>query len=143
MKDTFIPSQNSITKIWYLIDAENKTLGRLASKISKILIGKEKSTYTPYILTGDSIIVINAEKIKISKNKAKKIIYRNHSGRPGGMRITTFIDMKKKCPEKIIFNAVKGMLPKNSFGRLIFNNLKVYKKKFHPHKAQKPKLLIL
>jgi large subunit ribosomal protein L13 len=143
MKDTFIPSQNSITKIWYLIDAENKTLGRLASKISKILIGKEKSTYTPYISTGDSIIVINAEKINLSANKDKQKIYRNHSGRPGGMHITTFINMKKKCPEKIIFNAVKGMLPKSRFGRLIFNNLKVYKKNSHPHKAQKPKLLIL
>ena len=87
MKDTFIPSKNYITKKWYVIDAKDQTLGRLASKVSKILIGKEKITYTPFLDTGDNIIVINAEKISVTGNKENQKLYRNHSGRPGGMRI--------------------------------------------------------
>lgn len=143
MKDTFIPTQNSTTKNWCLIDAEKKTLGRLATTISRILSGKEKTIYTPFILTGDAVIVINAEKIILSANKDKQKLYRNHSGRPGGMRVRTFKNVQQCCPEKIILKAVKGMLPKRAFGREIYKNLKVYKGNLHHHKAQTPKLLSL
>jgi large subunit ribosomal protein L13 len=143
MKDTFIPSKNFIAKKWYIIDAKDQTLGRLASNISKILVGKDKSTYTPFLDNSDYIIVINAEKINISGKKEKQKLYRNHSGRPGGMRIETFSQLRQRRPEKIIEHAVKGMLPKGSLGRKIYTNLKVYKGDQHPHGAQTPKLLNL
>jgi large subunit ribosomal protein L13 len=143
MKDTFIPSKNFIAKKWYIIDAKDQTLGRLASNISKILVGKDKSTYTPFLDNSDYIIVINAEKINISGKKEKQKLYRNHSGRPGGMRIETFSQLRQRRPEKIIEHAVKGMLPKGSLGRKIYTNLKVYKGDQHPHGAQTPELLNL
>ena len=143
MKDTFIPSPNFIAKKWYIIDAKDQTLGRLASNISKILVGKDKSTYTPFLDNSDYIIVINAEKINISGKKEKQKLYRNHSGRPGGMRIETFSQLRQRRPEKIIEHAVKGMLPKGSLGRKIYTNLKVYKGDRHPHGAQTPELLNL
>jgi large subunit ribosomal protein L13 len=141
MKDTFIPSKNFIHKKWYVIDANNQTLGRLATKISKILIGKEKITYTPFLETGDSIIIINAEKIIVSGKKENQKLYKNHSGRPGGMRIENFSKLQQRRPEKIIEHAVKGMLPKGPLGRKIYTNLKVYKGNQHPHMAQTPELL--
>jgi large subunit ribosomal protein L13 len=141
MKDTFIPSKNFIHKKWYVIDANNQTLGRLATKISKILIGKEKITYTPFLETGDSIIVINAEKIIVSGKKENQKLYKNHSGRPGGMRVENFSKLQQRKPEKIIEHAVKGMLPKGPLGRKIYTNLKVYKGDQHPHMAQTPELL--
>jgi large subunit ribosomal protein L13 len=143
MKDTFIPSKNYITKKWYVIDAKDQTLGRLASKVSKILIGKEKITYTPFLDTGDNIIVINAEKISVTGNKENQKLYRNHSGRPGGMRIESYSKLIQRRPEKIIEHAVKGMLPKGALGRKIYTNLKVYKGEKHPHDAQTPELLNL
>nr|YP_009684625.1 ribosomal protein L13 [Pseudopedinella elastica]QDR24711.1 ribosomal protein L13 [Pseudopedinella elastica] len=143
MKDTFIPSKNFINKKWYLIDAENQTLGRLATKISRVLIGKEKAMYTPFLDTGDYIIVINAEKISLSGKKEKQKIYRNHSGRPGGMRTETLEKLRERRPEKIIEHAVKGMLPKGPLGRKLYTNLKVYKGEQHPHDAQTPELLKL
>ena len=143
MKDTFIPSKNFINKKWYLIDAENQTLGRLATKISRVLIGKEKAMYTPFLDTGDYIIVINAEKISLSGKKEKQKIYRNHSGRPGGMRTETLEKLRERRPEKIIEHAVKGMLPKGPLGRKLYTNLKVYKGDQHPHDAQTPELLKL
>ena len=124
MKDTFVPSQNYVTKKWYVINAENQTLGRLATKISTILTGKNKISYTPFLETGDNVIIINAEKITISGNKSIQKLYRNHSGRPGGMRIETFSKLQQRRPEKIIEHAVKGMLPKNALGRKIYTNLK-------------------
>ena len=114
MKDTFIPSKNFINKKWYVIDAKNQTLGRLATKVSQILVGKEKSIYTPFLDTGDYIIVINAEKIHVSGKKEKQKIYRNHSGRPGGMRTESLEKLRERRPEKIIEHAVKGMLPKGA-----------------------------
>jgi large subunit ribosomal protein L13 len=138
MKDTFVPSQNYVTKKWYVINAENQTLGRLATKISTILTGKKKISYTPFLETGDNVIIINAEKITISGNKSIQKLYRNHSGRPGGMRIETFSKLQQRRPEKIIEHAVKGMLPKNALGRKIYTNLKIYKGITHPHEAQTP-----
>ena len=143
MKDTFIPSKSFINKKWFLIDATNQTLGRLASKISHILVGKEKSLYTPFLDTGDYIIIINAEKISLSGKKEKEKIYRNHSGRPGGMRTESLEKLRQRRPEKIIEHAVKGMLPKGALGRKIYTNLKVYKGSEHPHDAQTPELLTL
>ena len=143
MKDTFIPSKNYITKKWYVIDAKDQTLGRLASKVSKILIGKEKITYTPFLDTGDNIIVINAEKISVTGNKENQKLYRNHSGRPGGMRIESYSKLIQRRPEKIIENTIKGMLHKGALGRKIYTNLKVYKWEKHPHDAQTPELLNL
>ena len=143
MKDTFIPSKKFLKKNWYIIDANKKTLGRLATKISKILIGKEKTVYTTFLETGDSLIIINAEKIHVSGKKENQKIYRNHSGRPGGMRIEKFSKLREREPKKIIEHAVKGMLPKGALGRKIYTNLKVYKGDQHPHMAQTPKLLKL
>ena len=143
MKDTFIPSKKFLKKKWYIIDANKQTLGRLATKISKILIGKEKTVYTPFLETGDSLIIINAEKIHISGKKENQKIYRNHSGRPGGMRIESYSKLIQRRPEKIIEHAVKGMLPKGALGRKIYTNLKVYKGEKHPHDAQTPELLNL
>lgn len=143
MKDTFVPSKNFISKKWYVIDASNQTLGRLATKISKILIGKEKITYTPFLNTGDNIIVINAEKINVNGKKETQKLYRNHSGRPGGMRVETLANLRQRKPEKIIEHAIKGMLPKGPLGREIYTNLKVYKGNQHPHAAQNPELLNL
>ena len=132
MKDTFVPSKDYITKKWYVIDATDQTLGRLATKASRILVGKEKATYTPYLDTGDYVIIVNAEKISVSGKKEKMKVYRNHSGRPGGMRIETIIE-----------HAIKGMLPKGPLGRKIYTNLKVYTGQEHPHDAQTPELLNL
>jgi large subunit ribosomal protein L13 len=143
MKDTFIPAQNLRATKWCVLNAKNKTLGRLATEISKILTGKKKSTYTPFISTGDCVIVLNAEKIIMSANKDKQKIYRNHSGRPGGMRIKTFLEIQQDSPKKIVFNAIKGMLPKSAFGRAIYKNLKVYKGNYHNHISQVPKLVNL
>jgi len=143
MKDTFIPSKTYILKKWYIIDAQDQTLGRLATKISQVLIGKKKATFTPFLETGDNIIVINAEKINVTGNKEKQKLYRNHSGRPGGMRVESFSNLRDRRPEKIIEHAVKGMLPKGPLGRKIYTNLKVYKGPEHPHTAQTPELLNL
>jgi len=141
MKDTYFPSQKFVAKKWYIIDATDKKLGRIATKISKILIGKEKRIFTPFLSVGDFIIVINSDKIVITGKKEDKKLYKNHSGQPGGMRIENFLKLKKRKPEKIIEHAVKGMLPKNSLGEKIFSNLRVYKDQYHPHQGQNPKLL--
>lgn len=143
MKDTFIPANNSRTKQWFVINAENKTLGRLATEISKFLLGKTKVTYTPFLDTGAHVIILNGEKIVLSANKERQKIYRTHSGRPGGMRVETFSKLQQSLPKKIILNAIKGMLPKKVFGREIYKNLNVYKGNQHPHRAQTPKLLHL
>jgi len=141
MKDTYFPSQKFITKKWYLIDATNQKLGRIASEVSKILIGKNKQTFTPFLNVGDNIIIINADKIMVTGKKEEQKIYRNHSSKPGGMRIENLFNLRQRKPEKILQEAVKGMLPKNSLGREIYCNLKVYKDQNHPHQAQNPKLL--
>ncbi len=141
MNKTITPTQDSINRQWYLVDAENQTLGRLASEVASVLRGKNKPTYTPHLDTGDFVVVVNAEKIKVSGNKSEQKLYRRHSGRPGGMKVETFNSLQERIPERIIENAVNGMLPHNSLGRQLFRKLKVYKGSDHPHAAQNPKVL--
>ena len=142
MKETFVNSQKLTTKKWYVIDAEDQILGRLATKASTVLMGKNKNTYTPFLENGDYVIVINAEKIKTTGRKDKQKLYRNHSGYPGGMRVEKFSSLIERRPEKIIEQSIKGMLPKGPLGRQIYRNLKVYKGAEHPHTAQSPELIM-
>ena len=130
--------RSEIEKKWYIVDAADKRLGRLATEIASILRGKNKPTFTPNMDTGDFVIVINAEKVDVTGNKREQKLYRRHSGRPGGMKVETFAQLQKRIPERIIEKAVKGMLPKNALGRKLFTNLKVYAGTEHPHDAQKP-----
>ena len=141
MNKTTTPAVTSIERNWFLVDAQNKTLGRLATEIANILRGKKKPYFTPHLDTGDFVIVINAEKVEVSGKKSSQKLYRRHSGRPGGMKIEKFESLQERIPERIIEQAVKGMLPHNSLGRLQFKKLKVYKGEDHPHAAQNPVLL--
>lgn len=130
-----------IQRNWYIVDAENKVLGRLSSLIATYLIGKHKPEYTPYSDIGDYIVVINSKKIHISGQKHKNKVYYRHTGYVGGIKKTTFKQMININPNKVIETAVKGMLPKNSLGRIMYNRLKVYSTSSHKHMAQFPKLL--
>ncbi len=141
MNKTSTPSLAAIKRNWFLVDADGQTLGRLASEIANVLRGKNKPSFTPHIDTGDFVIVVNAEKIEVSGKKASQKLYRRHSGRPGGMKIEKFETLRDRIPERIIEQAVKGMLPHNSLGRQQFKKLKVYKGSEHPHDAQNPVLL--
>jgi len=141
MNKTSTPSIATIKRNWFLVDAEGQTLGRLASEIANVLRGKNKPSFTPHLDTGDFVIVVNAEKIEVSGKKASQKLYRRHSGRPGGMKIEKFETLRDRIPERIIEQAVKGMLPHNSLGRQQFKKLKVYKGLEHPHDAQNPVLL--
>jgi large subunit ribosomal protein L13 len=143
MNKTYVPPQDSIEQNWYLVDAANQRLGRLATEIARILRGKNKPTYTPYMDTGDFVIVVNAEKIQVTGRKRDQKLYRRHSGRPGGMKVETFAKLQARIPERIIEQAVRGMLPKNSLGRQLFTKLKVYKGSSHPHAAQKPQTIVI
>ena len=141
MNKTSTPSLTTLKRNWFLVDAEGQTLGRLASEISNVLRGKNKPSFTPHLDTGDFVIVVNAEKIEVSGKKTSQKLYRRHSGRPGGMKIEKFETLRERIPERIIEQAVKGMLPHNSLGRQQFKKLKVYKGSEHPHDAQNPVLL--
>ena len=141
MNKTSTPSLETLKRNWFLVDAEGQTLGRLASEIANVLRGKNKPSFTPHLDTGDFVIVVNAEKIEVSGKKASQKLYRRHSGRPGGMKIEKFETLRDRIPERIIEQAVKGMLPHNSLGRQQFKKLKVYKGSEHPHDAQNPVLL--
>jgi len=123
---------------WYVVDAADKTLGRLASEIAHRLRGKHKAEYTPHVDTGDYIVVVNAEKIRVTGNKATGKIYHHHTGYPGGLKSISFEKLIDKAPERVIQGAVKGMLPKNPLGRAMFKKLKVYAGTEHPHAAQQP-----
>ena len=138
---SFMASPATIERKWYVIDAEGQTLGRLSSEIAKILRGKNKPTFTPHIDTGDNVIVINAEKIKVTGKKMDQKIYYKHSDYPGGMRETTLKEMLDKQPTDVITLAVKGMLPKGPLGRTMIEKLHVYAGAEHPHAAQKPEAL--
>ncbi|MCX5816114.1 MAG: 50S ribosomal protein L13 [Proteobacteria bacterium] len=138
---TYFPKEGELIKNWYLVNAEGAVLGRLAAKVAAILRGKTKPTYTPHADTGDFIIVVNAEKVKLTGNKLSQKTYKRHSGYPGGLKVVNAKTMLQKKPEDIILIAVKGMLPKNSLGRQMLSKLKVYKGAEHPHKAQMPKEL--
>ncbi len=138
---TFSAKAEEVQRDWFVVDAAEKTLGRLASKIAHRLRGKHKAEYTPHVDTGDYIVVINAEKIKVSGAKATDKIYHRHTGYPGGLKSLSFEKLIEKAPERVIQNAVKGMLPRNPLGRAMFKKLKVYAGTEHPHTAQQPQPL--
>lgn len=135
---TVSANKETVNKEWLLVDAENQTLGRLASKVAKLIRGKHKVNYTPHVDCGDNVVVINADKINLTGNKWEGKVYTRHTGYPGGQRFTTAQEMLDKKPEAIIEKAVKGMLPKNRLGRALFGNLYVYAGSEHQHEAQKP-----
>ncbi len=141
MNKTSVPKLDSLDRKWYLVDAENQTLGRLATEVASVLRGKNNPNYTPHLDTGDFVVVVNAEKVKVSGNKPQQKLYRRHSGRPGGMKEETFQALQERLPERIIEKAIKGMLPHNSLGRQLFRKLKVYRGATHPHAAQNPQAL--
>ena len=143
MNKTSVPSIDSIDRQWYLVDAENQTLGRLATEVASVLRGKNKASYTPHLDTGDFVVVINADKVRVSGSKPQQKLYRRHSGRPGGMKVETFAHLQERLPERIVEKAIKGMLPHNVLGRQMFRKLKVYKGAEHPHAAQQPQPLQL
>ncbi|PSO48579.1 MAG: 50S ribosomal protein L13 [Cyanobacteria bacterium SW_9_44_58] len=138
LNQTPLPNTETEERQWYVIDATGYRIGRLASEIAKIIRGKNKSHFTPHMDTGDFVIVINAEKVTISGNKPNEKLYFRHSQRPGGIKTESFNQLQRRIPERIIEQAVKGMLPKNRLGRQLFNKLKVYAGPEHPHQAQKP-----
>ena len=141
MNKTINPSIDSINRQWYLVDAENQTLGRLATEVAAVLRGKNKPYFTPHLDTGDFVVIVNAEKIQVTGRKGIQKLYRRHSGRPGGMKVETFNALQERIPERIVEKAIKGMLPHNALGRQLFRKLKVYKGSEHPHSAQNPKVL--
>ena len=132
-----------VTRDWYVVDAEGKTLGRMATEIARRLRGKHKPEYSPHVDTGDYIIVVNAEKVRVTGNKAKDKMYYRHTGYPGGLRSMSFEKMVDHAPERTVEFAVKGMLPKGPLGRAMYAKLKVYAGTEHPHQAQQPQALTL
>ena len=138
---TYMANPDKIERKWYVVDAEGQTLGRLAAEVAKVLRGKNKPEFTPHIDTGDNVIVINAEKIKVTGKKLDQKIYYNHSDYVGGMKETTLREMMAKKPEQVIELAVKGMLPKGPLGRTMIKKLHVYAGAEHAHQAQKPEVL--
>ena len=138
---TISAKPGSVEQSWYVVDAEGQTLGRMASAIASRLRGKHKAEFTPHTDTGDFIVVVNAEKVHVTGNKAKAKIYHHHTGYPGGLKSISFEKLIEKAPEQAIELAVKGMLPKNPLGRAMARKLKVYSGSEHPHAAQQPKAL--
>ena len=141
-KTTLTPV-NEIQRDWYVVDAADQRLGRLASEIAQVIRGKNKANYAPHMDTGDFVIVVNADKVIVTGNKRSQKLYRRHSGRPGGMKTETFAQVQRRVPERIVEKAVKGMLPKNALGRQLFTKLKVYAGPDHPHAAQSPQTLTI
>ena len=140
---TISANKETAHKDWVLIDAENEVLGRLATRVAKLIRGKYKTNFTPHADCGDNVIIINAEKIRVTGNKANAKLYISHTGYPGGQRFKTYQKALNTKPEFIIEKAVKGMLPKNTLGSELFRNLYVYAGTTHPHEAQQPKLINL
>ncbi len=140
---TFIARKDEAERNWVLVDAKDQVLGRLAADVASILRGKTKPTYTPFIDAGDFVVIINAEKIKLTGRKMEQKMYYRHSGYMGGLKERTARQVMDKKPEEIIRHAVKGMLPKNSLGRSMFKKLKVYVGENHPHEAQQPQTITL
>jgi large subunit ribosomal protein L13 len=138
---TYTPKLTEIERRWFVVDAEGRVLGRLASEIAKILRGKHKPMYTPHLDTGDNVVVINAEKVRLTGNKAETKTYFRHTGYMGGAKLIPFRRMIEQHPERVIELAVKGMLPKNNLGRLMRRKLRVYAGGEHPHEAQQPERL--
>ncbi|HYF45706.1 MAG TPA: 50S ribosomal protein L13 [Acidimicrobiales bacterium] len=140
---TFTPKASDITRSWYVVDAEGLVLGRLATEVAARLRGKHKPIFSPHLDTGDHVIIVNADKVVLTADKAdRKIVYR-HSGYPGGIRSRTYGDLLAKRPEEAVRRTIKGMLPKNRLGRQMIHKLKVYAGPTHPHAAQKPEELVL
>jgi len=135
---TLFVNKNTVTRNWYLVDAEGEVLGRLASTVAKILRGKNKPDYTPHVNSGDKVVIINAEKIRLTGNKLTDKVYIRHTGYPGGQRFTTPKELLAKKPEMVIFEAVRGMLPKSRLRKPYLKNMHVYAGNQHPHKAQNP-----
>jgi large subunit ribosomal protein L13 len=132
---TYSTKASDIEREWHVIDASGKTLGRLASEVAQLLRGKHKPIYVPHLDTGDYVIVINADKVRVTGNKAKQKLYYRHSGYPGGLKSTSLAEMMESQPTRAIEHAVRGMLPKNPLGRAMFKKLKVYAGPNHPHQA--------
>ncbi len=141
MKKTYLAKDSEVKRGWYLVDAKNKVLGRIASKVASILRGKHKPTFTPFIDTGDGVIIINAAQVKITGRKLKQKVYRRYSGYPGGLKEVTLETMLAKKPTTVLKLAVKRMLPGGPLGRDLIKKLKIYADDKHPHKAQNPVLL--
>jgi large subunit ribosomal protein L13 len=139
--DTFFPKEGDLNKKWYVADADDAVLGRLSARIAAVLRGKHKAIYTPHTDTGDFVIVVNAEKVKLTGNKLDQKTYARYSGYPGGLRVVNARTLLALKPEEIIKLSVRGMLPKNALGRKMLKKLKVYKGNEHPHKAQMPEKL--
>ena len=135
---TYFPKAGEIARKWYVVDASNRALGRVASQVARILMGKENPKYTPFIDVGDHVIVINAEKVKMTGMKAEQKAYHRYTGYPGGLRTEEFTKRFARKPEMVIESAVKRMLPKTKLGTHMFSKLKVYRGNKHPHQAQKP-----
>ena len=138
---TFSAKPHEVKRDWFVVDAAGKTLGRLSTEIAHRLRGKHKTEYTPHVDTGDYIVVVNAEKIRVSGRKATDKMYYHHTGFPGGIKSISFEKQIAKAPQRVIEAAVKGMLPKNPLGRAMFSKLKVYAGEVHPHASQQPKTL--
>jgi len=138
----FIRTEDADRK-WYIVDAKDQVLGRMATEIAKIIRGKNKAIFTPNMDTGDFVVVVNADKVRVTGKRENLKQYIRHSGYPGGQKVTSFKEMMKKKPEFVVESAVKGMLPKNRLGRKLIRKLKVYSGEDHPHKAQKPEVLSL
>ena len=135
---TYMPSSHDIARKWFVVDASGKTLGRLATEAASVLSGKRNPKYTPYIDMGDHVIVINAEKVRLTGLKSQQKVYRRYTGFPGGLREESFVRLLERKPEKIVEEAIKGMLPKTKMGRKMGTKLKVYRGQDHPHQAQQP-----
>ncbi|MEW6662782.1 MAG: 50S ribosomal protein L13 [Bacillota bacterium] len=137
---TYMAKPQEVVRKWYVIDATDKTLGRLASEVARLLRGKHKPIFTPHVDTGDHVIVVNAEKVRLTGNKLQSKQYIRHTGYPGGLKVMLYEALLQKKPEKAIELAVKGMIPHNSLGRKAFKKLKVYRGPDHPHQAQMPEV---
>ncbi len=140
---TYIPSSHEIVRKWFVVDASGKTLGRLATEAASVLAGKRSPKYTPFIDMGDHVIVINAAKVSLTGLKSQQKVYRRYTGFPGGLREESFVRLLSRRPEKVVEEAIKGMLPKSKMGRQMATKLKVYRDDKHPHQAQQPQVLEL
>lgn len=141
MQSTYVPRQRDLTTNWYIVDAENKVLGRVAVEVARVLRGKHRPTYTPHLDLGDHVVIINADKVRVTGDKLNSKVYYHHSGYPGGLRETQLKQLMAERPERVLEIAVRGMLPKNRLGRQLFRKLRVYRGAEHPHTAQKPQVL--
>nr|WP_174556068.1 50S ribosomal protein L13 [Aggregatilinea lenta] len=140
---TYTPTPDDIQREWYVVDAKDKTLGRLATEVARILRGKHKPIFAPHMDTGDFVIIINCEKIRVTGDKLDSKLYYRHSGYPGGIKSVTLRQQLNKFPDRVLQEAVRGMLPKNKLGRAMIKKLKIYAGDKHPHQAQQPKVLDL